>query len=297
MLSVVVITKNEAQHIARCLQSIDFADEIIVLDSGSDDRTVAISRQYTDLVFETDWPGFGRQKQRALNKAKGEWVLSLDADEYITPELQKEILTAIESSAYAGFNIPRLSSYCGRYLRHGGWWPDYVLRLFRRNRGQFSDDIVHESVIVNGPTGQLQNPIMHDAYINLEEVLRKVDSYSTLGAEKLYNAGIRSSLSKTLSKSLWTFVRTYLLKSAFLDGRQGLMMAISNAEGSYYKYAKLLQLQQASEHKKMSLISVIVTTITGQKRFKPALAAYSRKPTGTLKSLLQTTDQHGQRTN
>jgi glycosyltransferase involved in cell wall biosynthesis len=243
MLSVVIITKNESSHIAHCLHSVSWADEIIVVDSGSTDDTVCICKQYTDLVFETDdWPGFGIQKQRALDKAQGEWVLSIDADECVTPELQQEIQQAMQQTQYTGYEIPRLSSYCGRNIRHGGWWPDYVLRLFRRQNGKFTTDLVHESITVQGNIRQLKNPLLHESYINVEEVLDKVNSYSTLGAKKLYNTGKKATLSKALINSMWMFFRTYVLKAAFLDGRQGLMMSISNAEATYYKYIKLIEL-------------------------------------------------------
>ncbi|MGZ8157174.1 MAG: glycosyltransferase family 2 protein [Methylobacter sp.] len=243
MLSVVIITKNEAGHIGRCLESVSWADEIIVLDSGSVDDTVAICRQYTDKVYQTDWPGFGIQKQRAVDKAGGDWILSVDADEVVTPELRSEIEKALQQEHYKGYEIPRLSSYCGRQMRHGGWWPDHVLRLFRRDCGQFTESVVHEIIIVQGPVGRVRSPLLHDAFINLDEVLHKVNSYSTLGAEMLYRRGVRSSLGKAVLKGLWTFIRTYWIKAAFLDGRQGLMLAISNAEGTYYKYLKLLELQ------------------------------------------------------
>lgn len=243
MLSVIVITKNEAEHISRCLASVNWADEIIVLDSGSDDNTVDLCRTYTDKVFVTDWPGFGLQKQRALDKAQGDWILSIDADEVVTPELRAEIENAFQQEQYNGYEIPRLSSYCGRKMRHGGWWPDYVLRLFRRDCGQFTDSIVHESIIVQGQIGRMRSPLLHDAFVNLNEVLHKVNCYSSLGAEMLYQRGVRSSLSKAILKGLWTFIRTYWLKAAILDGRQGLMLSISNAEGAYYKYLKLLELQ------------------------------------------------------
>ncbi|MDD5409895.1 MAG: glycosyltransferase family 2 protein [Methylobacter sp.] len=243
MFSVIIITKNEASHIGRCLESVSWADEIIVLDSGSQDDTVSICRQYTDKVYETDWPGFGVQKQRALDKAKGDWVLSIDADEMVTAELRAEIEKALQQEQFHGYEIPRLSSYCGRQIRHGGWWPDHVLRLFRRDCGRFTDSVVHERIIVQGQISQLSAPLLHDAFVNLDEVLQKVNCYSSLGAEKLYQKGIRSSLSKAIFKALWTFMRTYFLKLAIIDGRQGLMLSISNAEGTYYKYAKLLELQ------------------------------------------------------
>jgi glycosyltransferase involved in cell wall biosynthesis len=243
MLSVIIITKNEASHIGRCLESVSWADEIIVLDSGSEDETVSICRQYTDKVYETDWPGFGAQKQRALDKANGDWVFSIDADEIVTPELRAEIEKALQQEQFQGYEIPRLSSYCGRQMRHGGWWPDYVLRLFRRDCGRFTDSVVHERILVQGQIGQLIAPLLHEAFVNLDEVLHKVNCYSSLGAEMLYQKGTRSSISKAIFKALWTFMRTYFLKLAIMDGRQGLMLSISNAEGTYYKYAKLLELQ------------------------------------------------------
>jgi glycosyltransferase involved in cell wall biosynthesis len=243
MLSVIVITKNEGSHIGACLQSVLWADEIIVLDSGSEDDTVEICKQYTDSVYITDWPGFGIQKQRALDKAQGDWVLSIDADEVVTNELRMEIEKALQQEKINGYDIPRLSSYCGKQIRHGGWWPDYVLRLFRRKAGYFTESVVHERIVVQGEIGKLTSPLLHDAFISLDEVLHKVNYYSSLGAETLHQKGVQSSISKAIFKAFWIFIRTYWLKAAFLDGRQGLMLSISNAEGTYYKYVKLLELQ------------------------------------------------------
>ncbi len=243
MLSTIIITKNESQHIARCIRSIAWADEIIVLDSGSTDDTVSICKQFTPHVYETDWPGFGPQKQRALDKATGDWVLSIDADEQISEELKIEIQHAIQQDHIQGYNIPRLSSYCGRQMKHGGWWPDHVLRLFQRQAGQFTDDLVHERVIVNGKLDTLTNPILHEAFVNPEEVLHKVNTYSSLGAKKPFNKGKTTTLPMVIAKSFWTFFKTYFLKASCIDGSQGLMLAISNAEGTYYKYLKLLDLQ------------------------------------------------------
>ncbi len=258
MLSVIIITKNESSHIDRCLASVSFADEIIVLDSGSEDNTVELCRQYTDKVFETDWPGFGPQKQRALDEATGDWVFSIDADEKVSPELRAEIEQAMQNGDADGFEIPRLSNYCGRAIRHGGWWPDHVLRLFRRDKGQFTPDPVHERVIVTGSIGQLENHLLHDSFVNPAEVLDKVNSYSSLGAKKLYEKGKRTCLAEAIIRGLWTCFRTYILKAAFLDGRQGLMLAISNGEGSYYKYVKLLDLQ----HKMTESLSISVIVST-----------------------------------
>ncbi|MDD4914325.1 MAG: glycosyltransferase family 2 protein [Methylococcales bacterium] len=244
MLSVIVITKNEAQHIGRCLASVAWADEIIVLDSGSTDETLTICRQFTPLVYSTDWPGFGPQKQRALEKARHEWVFSIDADEEVSPALKAEIQEAMRHNEAQGFEIPRLSSYCGRQIRHGGWWPDHVLRLFRREAGAFSVDVVHERIMVAGEIKTLDNPLLHEAFIDSEEVLHKINGYSSLGAEKLFAEQHRTGLGKALAKGLWTFIKTYFIKAGFLDGPEGLMLAISNAEGSYYKYLKLRALNR-----------------------------------------------------
>ncbi len=239
MLSAIIITKNESEHIAKCLESVSWADEIVVYDSGSTDNTVEICKSFTQNIYQTDWPGYGPQKQRALNSAQGNWVLSIDADEQISPELKKEILAAIATNSNQGYEIPRLSSYCGKQIKHGGWWPDYVLRLFQKEYGQFSDSLVHERVILNGTVNKLKQPILHESYTSLEEVISKTNNYSTLGAKMLHEKQVQSSITKTLFKAFWTFFRTYIIKASFLDGEQGLMLAISNAETTYYKYLKL----------------------------------------------------------
>lgn len=249
MLSVTIITKNEAHHIGRCLESVAWANEIIILDSGSDDNTLEICKHYTANVFSTDWPGFGIQKQRALDKAREDWVLSIDADEQVSPQLRAEIERVIKDNQFDAFEIPRLSNYCGKTIKHGGWWPDYVLRLFKREKGQFSLDVVHERVIVNGEIAKLTQPLLHEAFINSAEVLHKINSYSTLGAQKLHAAGKTTSLGAAISKGLWAFIRTYFLKAAFLDGSHGFRLAISSAEVAYYKYIKLIELQHAQNNK------------------------------------------------
>ena len=152
-LSVVIITKNEAHNIRACLESAAWADEIIVVDSGSTDDTIAIAREFTSQVYQHDWPGFGAQKNRALSYASRDWVLSLDADERVTSELRSQIIKAMGSARENGFYLPRLSQFCGQFIKHSGWYPDYVLRLFKREKGLFSDDLVHESVILQGPSG------------------------------------------------------------------------------------------------------------------------------------------------
>jgi glycosyltransferase involved in cell wall biosynthesis len=240
-VSAVIITRNEEAMLADCLETVAFADEIVVVDSRSSDRTVEIARAHgARVVVTADWPGFGRQKNRAVDAATGDWILSLDADERVTPELRDEILAVLASGDAAAYEMPRLSNYCGRFMRHGGWWPDHVTRLFRRGRARFSDDLVHERLIVEGETGRLRNHLLHFAFENLEEVLEKVNRYSSSGAEMAWSRGKTGSLSGAVLRGLWAFARTYFLKAGFLDGREGFMLAVSNAEGTYYRYLKLM---------------------------------------------------------
>ncbi|MBU6460287.1 MAG: glycosyltransferase family 2 protein [Proteobacteria bacterium] len=238
-LSAVIITRNEARHIRECLESVSFADEIVVLDSGSTDETVKICREYGARVELTDWPGFGPQKNRAIDLAQAEWVLSIDADELVTPALREEMIQAMaHPGEYVAFHMPRASSYCGRIMRHGGWWPDHVIRLFRRGRGRFSDKRVHETLVVDGLVGELTQPLRHRSFVNLEEVLEKVNTYSSAGALQMLENGKRGGLFKAVGHGLWSFVRTYFFRLGCLDGAEGLMLAISNAEGTYYRYVK-----------------------------------------------------------
>lgn len=242
-LSVVIITKNESAAIRECLESVKWADEIVVIDSGSTDNTVQICREFTSQVHVTDWPGFGPQKNRALSLANGDWVLSLDADERVPRELRAEIEAAMKNPGEAvGFRMPRLSSYCGRFMRHSGWWPDHVIRLFRRGHARFSDDVVHERLVVDGRVATLKAHLLHLAFTDLEEVLHKVNSYSSAGAQRLRAKGRKGSLARAVLRGLWAFIRTYFLRAGFLDGREGFMLAVSNAEGTYYRYLKLMLL-------------------------------------------------------
>jgi glycosyltransferase involved in cell wall biosynthesis len=244
-LSVAIIARNEAHAIRACLESIAWADEIVVLDSGSTDATVEICRAFGAKVEITDWPGYGAQKNRAIGRCCGAWILSLDADERVSPALRAEVERAIaEPSDAAAYRMPRLSSYCGRPMRHSGWWPDHVTRLFRRGRGHFSDDLVHERLIVDGRTRTLHEPLLHDTCVDLDEVLDKLNAYSSAGARQMLARGKRGSLGRAIGHGLWTFLRTYVLRAGFLDGREGFMLAVSNAEGAYYRYLKLMLLER-----------------------------------------------------
>ncbi len=247
-LSVVMITLNEAERLEATLQSVAWADEIVVVDAGSTDGTVEIARRFTDKVVVTDdWPGFGVQKNRALDWATGDWVLSIDADERVSPELAAEIRALLVNPQFDAYRLPRLSSYLGRPMRHSGWWPDEVLRLFRRGTARFSEDVVHERLLFHGATGRLQGALQHESFRSLEQVLDKVNRYSTAGAEKMAAEGRTASLGKAVGRAMWTFLRTYVLKAGFLDGREGFMLAVSNAEGVYYRYLKLMLLHERKQ--------------------------------------------------
>lgn len=252
-LSVILITKNEAHNIEACLASVAFADEWIVVDSGSSDGTRELARRFGAEVVETsDWPGFGVQKGRALARARGTWVLSLDADERVSAPLAAAIQRVVADTsgqdfasetasddATLGFELSRLSSFCGQWMRHGDWYPDRVLRLFRRGHGRFTEDLVHERVIVEGRVDRLEGDLLHHTMPSLEDALDKMNRYTTGRARDRVRAGRRGSLGGALGHGLWAFVRSYLLKRGFLDGRLGFVLAVYIAEGTYYRHLKM----------------------------------------------------------
>ena len=244
-LSVILITKNEAHNIEACLRSVAFADEVIVLDSGSTDETLQLAASLGAQVSKRhDWKGFGIQKNRALALATSDWVLSIDADERVPSKLKAEIQAVMKAPKFDAYSVPRLSSYCGQYMLHSGWSPDRITRLFRRQAAQFSEDLVHEKILVSVKVGRLDSQLLHESFTNLEGVLDKTNRYSTAGAQSLFSKGKSASLGKALGHGAWAFLRTYLFRLGFLDGRLGLVLAISNAEGTYYRYLKLWLLQR-----------------------------------------------------
>ncbi|WP_296556440.1 glycosyltransferase family 2 protein [Pigmentiphaga sp.] len=239
-LSVIIIARNEARNLADCLESVRFADEIVVVDSGSTDETVDIARRHGARVEITpDWPGFGPQKNRALALATGDWVLSLDADERVTPELAAAIAEVLRAPRHDAYDMPRLSSFCGRFIRHSGWWPDRVLRLFRRGTARFSDDLVHEKVVAGDEAGHLAPHLLHYTYPDLDTAIAKMNRYSTDSAQALHMRGRRAGVGAAIGHGAWTFVRLYVFKRGFLDGRHGFLLAATAAAGSFYRYAKL----------------------------------------------------------
>jgi glycosyltransferase involved in cell wall biosynthesis len=237
-LSAIIITRNEEANIAACLDRLAFCDERVVVDAGSTDRTAAIAADKGARVVHHDWQGFGVQKNFALSLARGEWVLSIDADERVSPALAREIERAVADGRADGYEIPRLSSFVGREMSHSGWFPDHVLRLFRRGKARFSDDLVHERVICEGTVARLGEQLQHYSVTRLEEAISRVDRYSTAGAAMMIAAGRRVSFASGITHGLWSFFRAYVLRLGFLDGREGFLLAVANAEGTYYRYMK-----------------------------------------------------------
>lgn len=247
-LSAIIITRNEEANIGACLDSIAFCDERIVVDDASHDRTAEIAAARGARVISHPFAGFGAQKNFALSQAAGDWVLSIDADERVSPDLAREIAQAIATGSADGYEIPRLSRFCGRALRHSGWYPDYVLRLFRRDAARFSDDLVHERVICDGKVARLAAMLDHYSVTRLEEAISRVDRYSTAGAAMLAASGRRVSFASGLTHGLWSFLRAYVLRLGFLDGHEGFLLAVANAEGTYYRYMKAWLMRRGQKY-------------------------------------------------
>ena len=248
-LSVILITRNEEANLRDCLASLEgLAQQVVVVDTASTDGTIAIAQEFGATIAQpADWPGFGPQKNRALDLATCDWILSLDADERLTPELRSEIAAVLANPGHTTcFAIPRLSWYCGRFIRHSGWNPDYVDRLFQRGKARFSNDLVHERLIPSGSVVKLKNHMLHYSFMNYSQVLQKIDRYSSASAEQAFAKGKRSSPLAAIGHGAWSFFRTYIMRLGFLDGPQGFSLALANAQGSYYRYMKICELAKAS---------------------------------------------------
>jgi glycosyltransferase involved in cell wall biosynthesis len=247
-LSVIIITKNEAAHIGDCIDSVGFADEIIVVDSGSTDGTRDIAEgKGAKVSLTADWPGFGPQKNRALDLAGGEWVLSIDADERVTPELAQAILQELDQPRAEAYKMARLSNFGGRWIRHSGWWPDHVLRLFKRGTARFKDVAVHESVLPRSEPLILEGHFLHYPYADLETFIAKINLYSSEAAAMMHARGKRTSVLGATGHAIWTFVRIYLIRRGFLDGKEGFILATMGAAGSFFRYNKLLLLNKQNK--------------------------------------------------
>lgn len=247
-LSVVIIARNEEASLPRCMKSVSWAGEVIVGDSGSADRTVEFAKDSGAKVYSYEWQGFGPAKQGGVDRAEGEWILSLDADEEVSPELAAEIRSVIElNNDVVGYYLPRRTEFLGRWMMHGGWYPDYVLRLFRKNRGSFTDATVHEAVRVDGPTARLQNDLLHYSYPTLERYFDKFNRYTSLAANEAFAKGQQVSLAGLTFNPIAKFLKQYVLKGGFLDGSRGLLLAILSSAYVSIKYAKLRELWRRKE--------------------------------------------------
>ena len=239
-LSAVVITLNEEAHIRRCLESIAWADEIVVVDACSHDKTVQIARELTDRVTVRPWAGFAAQKNFALEQSTGEWILSLDADEEAAPELRPEIMATIaDARACHGYAVRRQNMFLGRWIRHGGLYPDWQVRLFRRGRGQFEARAVHESVTVVGAVGRLHGHLVHRSYEGVSDFIERANRYSSLAAEQMVREGRRVRAGDLLLRPLGRFLSMYVTKRGFLDGRRGLLLATLYAYYVFMRSAKV----------------------------------------------------------
>ena len=248
-LSVIVITHNESANIRDCLLSLGFADEVVVLDSGSTDGTPDMARDLGAVVhFSNDWPGFGPQKNRALQFARFPWVLSLDADERVSPELAAQIARVVAEDADVAYEIPRLTQFCGRWIHHCGWTPDYVLRLFKRDAARFSEDLVHERVLLaQGATARLSVPILHYSYPTPAHYWRKLEQYSQAWAEQRFARGENTSMLRAGLAGVVAFLRSYVLRLGFLDGAMGFAVCTMQAQAAFGKYFALYCLNQKND--------------------------------------------------
>ena len=239
-LSVVVITLNEEDRIRECLASVAWADEIVVVDAGSEDKTVALAREFTDHVVIHPWEGFAAQKNFGIERARGEWVLSLDADEQVEPALREEIAAVLANPGpHAGYRLARRNIVWGRWIRHGRLYPDWQLRLFRRGRGRFVVRAVHESVAVDGPVGHLATPLRHDSYKDVSDFLRRADRYSTLAAEEWARGDRPFRAWQLVTAPLGRFLSMYVLHGGFRDGARGFLLAVLYAYYVFVRSAKI----------------------------------------------------------
>ncbi len=240
LVSVTIITRDEGANIDACLASVAWADEVLVVDCGSTDRTVEIARGRGARVIVKDWPGYGAQKNFAAAEAAHDWILSVDADERVTPELAGEIRATLAANpAGAGFRVPRVTWHLGRWIRTTDWYPDYQLRLYDRRRARWKERRVHESVTADGPVGQLKHDLQHYAYRDITHHHETMDRYTTLAAEDMYASGRRAGFVDLALHPPAAFLRNYVLRRGFTDGMPGLIISAMNAHYVFLKFAKL----------------------------------------------------------
>jgi len=247
-VSATIITLNEAENIRDCIESVLWADEVVVVDSGSTDGTVEIAREYTDRVLNHDWPGHVQQKNYAIDQAQADWIFSLDADERVTPELAEDIKRVLlsETPEYRAYSVPRLAFYLGRYIRHCGWYPDRKVRLFAKDAGRWGGRNPHDSVKVGCPVGALRGDLIHYTYRDISHNMRTVNSFSSIAAAEMRSEGERAGAFDLTLRPCWDFFREYVVKGGFLDGRAGLVISAMTAYSVFCKYAKLWELARGA---------------------------------------------------
>ena len=243
-LSAVLITRNVASRLEACLRSCAFADEIVIVDSGSTDATLDIARRFNAKVVQQDWLGFGKQKQFAVTQASHDWVLCVDADERVSDTLRADLLRELEAPRLQAYEFPRCNRFLGRWLRHGEGYPDLSLRLFDRRHANWSNDTIHEKVVAQGPVGKLEGDLLHESEDGLADYLAKQNRYTTLQAEALHARGRRAGVGKMLLSPVFRFLKFYFLHLGFLDGVPGLVHILIGCFNSFMKYAKLLELNK-----------------------------------------------------
>ncbi len=242
--SVAIITKNEEKNIGRCLESVKWADEIVIVDSGSTDKTLKICRKYNCKIIESEWLGFGKTKKFAVDSATNNWILSIDADEEVTPDLKKKILEILDNPKFNGYKIKRKSFYINKWINHCGWNKEYKLRLFNKQFGNFNEQMVHESVKLNGKIAKINKILKHYTYPNISSHLQKIDRYSKLFATELFKNGKKTSIFMAILKGKIKFLQMYFLQLGFLDGKEGFILSLNSAYGVYLKYLKLWEMNK-----------------------------------------------------
>ncbi len=244
LFSVVIITKNEEHNIERCLKSVQWADEILVVDSGSIDQTVHICRKFNCRIIESEWLGYGRTKKLAVDSASHDWIFSIDADEEVTDELRAAIQKILEKPEFHGFAVRRRSFYLGKMIRYCGWHRDYPLRLFNRQSGNFNEKAVHESVRVTGKVGRIEALLLHYTYPSIQSHIVKMNRYAELGARNLWEKGKSSTIASAILRSFAKFLKMYIVQMGFLDGKIGFLLSYHSAFGVYLKYVKLWEMRR-----------------------------------------------------
>lgn len=247
--SVIVITKNEAKNIEPCLRSVSFSDDIVVVDAESSDSTVTIARQFTERIFVKPWFGFAAAKQFAVSQTKHDWVVWLDADERVMPELAAEIQQVIGTgTAHSALTVARRAYFLGKWIKHSGWYPGRVVRLFNKHHARFNDAAVHEGLEVNGSIGELQHDLLHYTDPNIYHYFAKFNRYTTLATEGLEKKGKNFKLTDVIIRPWWQFMRMYLIRLGFLDGVEGFILALFSSAYVFTKYAKLWERTTIHKH-------------------------------------------------